>query len=201
MVQLRKLTPAEVADLALKQASDPGRRGPKGPKGDKGDRGDPGTPGRDGRDGVDGARGLEGPRGPEGPPGPDGIPGERGERGQEGRQGDTGPAPDHEWRGTALRFRQPDGAWGRLVELRGRDGTSGGSSAGGSIARPKRFEFTEVTTSEYTLEAKAAIEYHILHVTYQGDVTIFLPENYPLSSIIAVNNETGGNTVTITGVI
>lgn len=97
------------------------------PKGEKGDSG------RDGKDGIAGPRGE---RGPVGAAGRDGV----GIQGPKGQKGDTGPAPDHEWRGTELRFRNPDGSWGKWVDLKGqpgRDGRksvivgSGSSSSGG----------------------------------------------------------------------
>lgn len=73
---------------------------------------------------------LKGDPGPQGP---------RGERGQQGPQGDVGPAPEHEWRGTELRFQHSDGSWGKYVDLKGDKGPQGGvvpvavGTAGASI--------------------------------------------------------------------
>lgn len=36
-----------------------------------------------------------------------------------GERGEVGASPAHAWRGTAVAFQQPDGAWGPFVELRG----------------------------------------------------------------------------------
>lgn len=82
-----------------------------GPRNKKGDKGDPGEPGK------------IGPRGPEG------LPGERGPK------GDRGPIPEHEWDGSKLRFKKPNGQWGEWVNLRGKPGGSSstiGSGGGGS---------------------------------------------------------------------
>lgn len=71
---------------------------------------------------------LTGPIGPEGPQGPQG---ERGPRGPEGPQGPIGPMPDHQWAGTSLRFEEPDGTWGKYVDLRGPAGVQGVPGGGG----------------------------------------------------------------------
>lgn len=42
--------------------------------------------------------------------------------GQQGEKGDTGPMPNHDWSGTALRFENPDGTWGDRVDLKGEPG-------------------------------------------------------------------------------
>lgn len=42
--------------------------------------------------------------------------------GEQGPQGDTGPMPRHDWKGTALRFENPDGTWGERVDLKGEPG-------------------------------------------------------------------------------
>lgn len=54
-----------------------------------------------------------------------GDQGPKGERGPPGPKGDRGPAPDHEWRGTELRFMHPDGEWGRFIDLKGDKGDPG----------------------------------------------------------------------------
>jgi hypothetical protein len=57
-----------------------------------------------------------GPRnrvGPEGPKGP------------KGSKGNDGSAPEHEWSGTSLRFKNPDDSWGPWVNLVGKKGPKG----------------------------------------------------------------------------
>lgn len=85
----------------------PGVRGEKGETGQRGQRGDKGLPGLNGKAGDPGPRGERGPKGDRGPEGP------------------AGPAPEHEWKDTALRFKKPDGDWGKLVELKGPPGRAG----------------------------------------------------------------------------
>lgn len=127
-----------------------------GAKGPQGERGVQGIQGPAGADGKPGATGLEGPEGPQGEPGPKGDPGIRGPEGPQGPQGEAGATgdpgpkgdpgakgekgddgaqglpPEHEWQGTSLRFKDPDGAWGQLVNLRG----PAGSSATVPVATP-----------------------------------------------------------------
>lgn len=102
----------------------PGADGATGPAGPTGQQGEQGAPG------PKGDRGDIGPQGPEGPQGPKGL---QGDPGPKGDTGDTGPAgadgadglpPEHEWQGTALRFKEPDGSWGQAVDLRGPAGAS-----------------------------------------------------------------------------
>ena len=47
----------------------------------------------------------------------DGLIGPRGPQGEKGEKGDKGDKPKHEWEGTKLRFENPDGTWGRFVDL------------------------------------------------------------------------------------
>lgn len=39
-----------------------------------------------------------------------------------GAPGKNGAIPDHEWKGTQIRFQNPDGSWGPFVDLRGHPG-------------------------------------------------------------------------------
>lgn len=121
---------------------DPGDTGPQGPQGIQGEKGDTGDIGPQGPAGEKGDAGPQGPAGPkgdpgiQGPEGPQGPQGEKGATGDPGPKGDTGAAgpagadgaqglpPEHEWQGTALRFKEPDGSWGQAVDLRGPAGSS-----------------------------------------------------------------------------
>jgi hypothetical protein len=51
------------------------------------------------------------------PQGPKGDKGDRGDQGPQGPQGIRGPAPEHQWSGTNLRIKAPDGTWGPFVDL------------------------------------------------------------------------------------
>ena len=96
--------------------------------GETGPPGPPGPPGENGRDGQNGKDGKDGQRGLKGDPGP------------KGDRGPPGPPPNHQWRGTELRFELPDGEWGEWVDLAPltRPGAStlrgfiGGGSGGGT---------------------------------------------------------------------
>lgn len=96
----------------------PGATGPEGPEGLQGPAGPKGDPGIQG---PEGPQGPQGERGAKGDPGPKGEPGAKGEKGNDGAQG---LPPEHEWQGTALRFKEPDGSWGQAVDLRGPAGSS-----------------------------------------------------------------------------
>lgn len=119
-----------------------GARGDAGPQGPQGIQGPPGADGatgpagpagQQGEQGEPGPRGETGATGPQGPQGPQGEQGAKGDPGPKGDSGDIGPAgpvgadglpPEHEWQGTALRFKEPDGSWGQAVDLRGPAGSS-----------------------------------------------------------------------------
>lgn len=121
---------------------DPGATGPQGPQGIQGEKGDPGDIGPQGPAGEKGDTGPQGPAGPKGDPGIQGAEGPQGPQGEKGATGDPGPKgdtgavgpagadgaqglpPEHEWQGTALRFKEPDGSWGQAVDLRGPAGSS-----------------------------------------------------------------------------
>lgn len=131
-----------------------GPQGPQGVKGDKGDQGTQGPVGPQGDSGpapshqwvgtqlqfmnpddtwgtlVDliGPQGVQGPQGdtgPQGPKGDTGATGPTGPQGPVGPQGPTGAAPVHEWLGSQLRFKNPDGTWGAFADLLGPQGPTG----------------------------------------------------------------------------
>lgn len=64
--------------------------------------------------------------------------GKDGDDGEDGGKGDTGPMgpmPDHQWDGTRLRFEEPDGTWGKYVDLKGAPGQSVGGGGGGGLSK------------------------------------------------------------------
>lgn len=94
---------------------------------------------RDGVDGKDGAPGATGPQGIAGINGVDGLPGRDGVDGTPGRDGidgvdglpgEPGKAPEHEIVGDRIRFKNPDGSWGKWIDFgpaaRGQVGGGGG---------------------------------------------------------------------------
>lgn len=109
--------------------------------GPPGERGEVGPAGRDGAPGERGPVGPAGLDGRWGPKGSDGKPGEQGPAGRDGKDGEpgsVGPMPKHEWRGSELRFQQPDAKWGDWTQLRGPVGPGGGVvlAGGGSSSPP-----------------------------------------------------------------
>lgn len=122
-----------------------GPQGLQGPQGDKGATGATGPQGPQGNTGLAPAHewsgsslrfknpngtwaafsNLIGPVGPIGPQGNQGIQGPQGVAGPEGPVGNTGPAPDHQWSGSSLRFKNPDGNWAPYTNLRGPQGIQG----------------------------------------------------------------------------
>ena len=111
---------------------DTGDTGPRGPAGEKGDTGPQGEPGPKGDPGIQGPEGPQGPQGEQGAKGDPGPKGDTGAAGPSGADGAQGLPPEHEWQGTSLRFKEPDGSWGQAVDLRG----PAGSSATVPIATP-----------------------------------------------------------------
>lgn len=98
-----------------------------------------GTDGQDGATGPQGPQGETGPQGPMGPTGPTGPEGPQGPQGPIGPEGPVGPqgpqglAPSHEWLGSELRFKNPDGTWGNYVDLLGPVGPQGPQGIQGPV--------------------------------------------------------------------
>lgn len=119
---------------------DKGDQGYKGEDGKDGINGKDGIDGKDGKDGIDGIDGVDGIdgkngrdglRGFTGKDGLNGLNGTDGKDGEKGDKGDKGDKPNHEWKGTKLKFELPSGEWGKEIDLAGKDGLSrflGGST-------------------------------------------------------------------------
>lgn len=126
-----------LADLKASFRTLSKQEGPPGPKGDKGDPGEPGPQGPPGQPGTPGKDGRDGIKGKDGKNGADGKDGRDGIDGKDGEKGDKGDPPEHKWDGTQLAFRQPNGTWGKKVDLRGQKGdvvVAAVGSSGGGIA-------------------------------------------------------------------
>ena len=61
-----------------------------------------------------------------------GPQGPQGEIGPMGPKGPAGKPPEHQWKGTKLRFKNPDGSWGEWIELKGKQGEAGDKGRAGS---------------------------------------------------------------------
>lgn len=102
-----------------------GDPGEQGEKGTAGERGVAGARGGSGSIGEKGAKGIPGPDGRRGRVGVRGPEGDVGPRGRTGEKGDKGDPPEHEWKGTRLRFKKPDDTWGIWINLQGMAGGRG----------------------------------------------------------------------------
>ena len=78
----------------------------------------------------------------------------KGSKGDKGDRGPKGDAPAHEWKGTQLRFEQPEGGWGALVDLqgpkggRGSRGASGQGGGGGGDAGTSPFDLSNLPAAD-----------------------------------------------------
>lgn len=117
-------------------------------------RGEPGKPGPRGKDGVDGKDGKDGKDGHSPIAGIDYPLPSKGEKGEPGGVGERGPMPKHEWDGSKLRFENPDGTWGKWVDIRGPSGRSifggGGGSSGVKIQEDGMDVFQSAQTINFT---------------------------------------------------
>ena len=68
---------------------------------------------------------VVGGRGEKGERGERGLQGASGRDGADGAQGPSGAAPEHQWDGPRLRWKNPDGAWSDYADLQGPQGPAG----------------------------------------------------------------------------
>ena len=109
-----------------------GPQGDDGPAGPQGIQGVTGNIGATGPQGATGATGAQGIAGPTGNTGPSGSQGATGSSGPTGATGATGAAPDHNWSGYSLRFKNPNGTNGNYTNLRGATGATGPQGSSGA---------------------------------------------------------------------
>lgn len=164
---LPKLVKTEVAEYVSKNIRQPedgrdgvdGKDGKDGRDGADGKNGVDGINGQDGKDGINGVNGIDGKDGRDGVDGTNGFNGRDGQDGQDGlsayeiavQEGFDGNEeqwlqsliPAHRWQGTSLQFQNPDGTWGKLVNLKGNPG-----GGGGGIPRQKKPKESSVTVVE-----------------------------------------------------
>lgn len=137
------------------------------------------------------------------------IPGDKGEPGKDGittviteqvevpskpgKPGKDGATPEHEVRNGEIRFKNPDGTWGKWIEVQP-------SMGGGGLAAA--VNYTHVAQARYLVNRGALIEgINIFGVDFAADVEIILPQGISKNIIITVKDESnnaGVNNITIT---
>lgn len=112
---------------------------------------------------------------------------------EEGKQGDTGAIPEHEVRNGEIRFKNPDGTWGKWVEVLPSRGGGGLASA---------VNYVLIAQAKYHVNRSTLIEgNNIFGVNYPGDVEIILPNGISKNILITFKDESnnaGVNNITIT---
>ena len=113
---------------------------------------------------------------------------------EDGKPGDVGSAPEHEVRNGEIRFKQPDGTWGKWIEVQP-SSTGGG---GGSEA----VRYTPIQAANFKINRGALIVgTNIFGVNFASAVEIILPSGIDNNIIIVVkdeSNDASTNNITIT---
>ncbi len=112
---------------------------------------------------------------------------------EEGKPGETGAAPEHEVRNGEIRFKQPDGTWGKWIEVQRSTGGGGGSEA---------VKYTPIQAANFKiLRGSLILGTNIFGVNFAGDVEVILPSGIDNNIIIVVKDESNNastNNITIT---
>ena len=115
-----------------------------------------------------------------------------GKDGEIGPMGPIGPAPKHEWQGTMLRFQNPDGTWGKWVNLRATEKMGGGGlvikgGAGGT------FVYNETPTGAVD---SANVTYTLAHAPSPAG-SLILTVNGQVMTSGGVDYTLSGSTITM----
>lgn len=112
---------------------------------------------------------------------------------EEGTPGDTGAAPEHEVRNGEIRFKQPDGTWGKWITVQPTSSGGGGSEV---------VRYTPVQAASFKINRGSLIGgTNIFGVNFAGDVELILPSGIDKNIIIVIKDESnnaGTNNITIT---
>lgn len=68
----------------------------------------------------------------------------KGTKGDTGNSGTNGLAPEHQWSGTSLRFKNPNNSWGNYTNLKGNKGDKGDVGETGTSIEVVSYSFDEV---------------------------------------------------------
>ncbi len=111
-----------------------------------------------------------------------------------GIPGKDGSTPEHEVRNGELRFKNPDGTWGKWIEVQ-----PSHNSGGGGLESVK---YNAVTQANYKVVRTALIVgTNIFGVNFAGNVEFILPSGIDKNIIIVIkdeSNDAGTNNITIT---
>jgi len=141
-------------------------------------------------------------QGEKGETGPQGIPGitttvekvvHTQEPGTPGDKGIDGSSPEHEVRNGEIRFKQPDGTWGKWIEVQP------SSSGGGG---PEAIKYIPVQVAAFKMIRRSLIVgTNIFGVNFAGAVEIILPSGIDKNIIIVIkdeSNDASTNNITVT---
>ncbi len=107
--------------------------------------------------------------------------------------GATGAVPEHEVRNGDIRFKNPDGTWGKWITVQ----PSGGGGGGG-----EHVKYTSVRQAVFKVNRGSLIEgTNIFGVNFAGPVEIILPDGIAKNIIIVVkdeSNDASTNNITVT---
>lgn len=134
------------------------------------------------------------------------IEGKRGKPGKNGtittvqetvhvhEEGIAGAAPEHEVRNGEVRFKNPDGTWGKFIQAQP------SSNGGGGLT--EAVSYVQVTQAAFKVNRGTLIPgTNIFGVDFAGDVEIILPSGIDKNIIIIVKDESNNastNNITIT---
>ncbi len=107
--------------------------------------------------------------------------------------GQTGAAPEHEIVNGEIRFKNPDGTWGKFITVQP-------SMGGGGLAQA--VTYTQVAQARFLVNRRSLIEgTNIFGVNFAGAVELILPSGISKNIIIVVKDESNNassNNITIT---
>lgn len=110
-----------------------------------------------------------------------------------GKAGADGTTPEHEVRNGEIRFKNPDGTWGKWIEVQPHAG-------GGGLA--EAVNYTHVEQARFLVNRGSLITgTNIFGVNFAGAVEIILPSGIDKNIIIVVKDESNNasiNNITIT---
>ena len=81
---------------------------------------------------------------------------------ENGKDGKDGHIPKHEWKGTLIRFENPDGSWGRWVDLKGSSGDYQHTMRGGGGSTVKEYDLSSLldgVTKTFTIPQNQRVRF------------------------------------------